>query len=323
MHEPLYRQAVRHSWQLIWQHKSLWIFGLFAALWGQMGLLDLLGKITFSSSDYALYPHWLALPKLLSYLEIGSYSLTFDGWIWFFWLGAIMAGLCILGIFLSTASQGVLVYAAAESFSHKKDVDISSAWQAGIKHFWRLLFLNIFKKSTMVMLAVFVGYGTYNYIAEESVSGFLLFLVIFLLAVLVGLVLSFLVLYAAGYVVVENYPLLRAVESSWRLFTRHWLVSVEVGLLVLFFNAVLVVLLALLFLVLLFPVLLIWFVAALASNLSLFIVGLLISVFIFTLFIIFLGSIFMVFTTSLWMYVFTKMHKEGIASRLLRWAGHI
>jgi len=61
MHEPTFRQALSRSWQLVAHKKSLWIFGLLAALIGQMGLSDFVGmlyKITnegFRLNNYSLF----------------------------------------------------------------------------------------------------------------------------------------------------------------------------------------------------------------------------------------------------------------------------
>ena len=324
MKEPLYRQAFVHSWKLAWQHKFLWVFGLFAAFLGQMGILELLSKVTIASSDYALNPKWLALPKLIKYMlaDLSGYSLPVDGWIWMIWLAVIVLGACIVLTFLSVTSQGALVYSAAQSVKDKNLPDSRKSWHVGVKHFWRLFFLNLVKKIVMVLLSVAAGYGALNFVIVESGWGLVLFLLLFLLTILVGMVLSFLVIYAAGYVVVEEYSLGRSIEAAWKLFSSHRLVSLEVGLLVLLSNFALGAILVFAFIVLFFPTLLSWFVAALTANIALYAAGTIVGVILFTLFLVSAGSVFVVFTTTVWTYLFMKMHKVGIKSRILHWGGH-
>ncbi|MFZ2189583.1 MAG: hypothetical protein WA057_04515 [Candidatus Magasanikiibacteriota bacterium] len=322
MKTPLYREAITHSWQLVWKHKMLWLFGLFAAFLGQMGLMDLLSNVGFASSDYALYPSWLAWPQLLKSLYGNSgLSLPFEGWIWLIWLVVILLGLFIFFLFTAVVSQGALVYSSDKFFKSKKLPSTSTAWHVGVKHFWRIFFLNLFKKVVMVLLAVVVGYGTWNFVVGASGWSVVLFLLIFLLAVLVGLVLSFLVIYAIGYIVIEEYSLRESLEAAWMLFVDHWLVSIEVGLLVLFLNIILGAVVFLGFWVLFLPVLAIWFFGVVSGSAFLGVAGFFVGLSLFVLFIVWVGSIFSAFTTSIWTYLFVKMHREGLTSRILHWGG--
>lgn len=318
---PLYREALSHSWQITWKNKNLWIFGLFATLLGQMGLMELFTKLGYASSDYALYPRWLALPKLFKILDWGSVSLHFDGWIWLIWLGVIMFGFCIFGIFVAISSQGALIDMSGKFAKNKKNADLSVAWSKGVNHFWRLFGLHFLKKVILVVLAVIVGYATLNFVIQASGLGLVLFLLIFLLAVLVGMVVSFLVIYTAFYIVVEDYKLGKALHSAWNLFLDHWLVSLELAFIVLFINFVVGIVVLFLFLFLFLPMLFVWFVAVATSMYWLALVGLFLGMLFFLLSIILVGSIFTVFTTSIWVYVFTHMHKTGVVSHLLHWSG--
>lgn len=322
MHEPLYAQALRHSWQLAWQHKFLWIFGMFAALLGQMGLMELLSKMWLASSDYTLYPHWLAWPKLfqLAWIQSPSFIFSADNWVWLVYLALVFLGCILFLVFVSVVSQGAIIKASAHSAKTRMFFpSITQSWHAGVKHFWRLLLLNVIRKILLVLLAVGVGYGALNFVITESLGGALLFLVLFILAALVGMVLSFLLIYAGSYVVVEDYKLGKALAAAWELFTSHWLVSFEVGLIVLLLNLLLAAAVVFGFIILFFPTLLMWVIAAWYANYVLWIVGLGLGLILFLLFMILAGSIFSVYTTSVWTYLFVKMHKVGIKSRLMHW----
>lgn len=318
MHEPLYCQALRRSWNLAWHHKLLWVFGLFAAFLGQLGLLELLLKVGFASSTYALYPAWLRAPSLFFN---GSVSvlvhLPLENWLWFFCLLFILFGFGLFLVFVSVTSQGALIRASAQYAKTGSLPNTSKAWQVGVKHFWRLFFINIFRKAVLVLLAVVVGWGTLNVVNLPRWYDFVLFLILFLLAAAVGLILSFLTLYAGGYVIVEEYSLAKSISSAWHLFLDHWLVSVEVALLVLFLNVVVGIVAILGFLVFLLPALFTVLLTLFAIDNVLLVSGVIISVVLFILFILFLGSVFTVLITSLWTHLFMKMHYEGIKSRIV------
>src|SRR3990167_11185977 len=56
---PFYRNILKQSWRLTWRNKYLWIFGIFAALLGNGGELEILFNTLFrGGSDLALFPSW-------------------------------------------------------------------------------------------------------------------------------------------------------------------------------------------------------------------------------------------------------------------------
>jgi hypothetical protein len=320
MKTPLYRQALSHGWRVAWKHAWLWPFGMFAAFLGQMGLLDYLSHITLASSDYAVYPAWLSFPRLFSATTGGgAVSIGFEQWVWLFWLALLLFGIVALFVFTMVVSQGMIVHMSARASKRKSLPAIGPSWQVGITHFWRVLFLNMLKQAFLIGLALSVGYATLNMIQEPSMFDTFIFFSVFLLAGLVGIVASFLLVYAIGYVIVEEYRFVEAVRSAWRLFTSHWLVSMEVGLIILALNvfAVLVVFLGLF--VLFFPTILLWFVSAVTGVTVLYTIGVFMGLSLFILFVAFVSSVFTIFSTSVWTFLFMKMHKHGIGSRVHHW----
>lgn len=320
---PLYREAIINSWRLAWNHKLMWGFGLFAAFLGQMGILELVTKIGLTGTSYAYFPTWIVLPDLYNLsTSLGSLSLPLEGWLWVIWLGLVLFGFAVLLTFASVSSQGAIIHSTAQAVKKPKKLpDVDSAWRSGTSHFWRLFVLNLIKKVVISLLAISLAYATVNVIISASGIDYALFVSIFVLSAIVGMVLSFLVIYAAGYVVVEEYSIGKAIRSAWRLFTNHWLVSIEVAIVILFLNIVLSLAILVSFFILFFPTLLLWWIAVYFVSSALYYVAIVIGMILFTIFIIFVGSVFTVFTTSVWTYLFMKMHKPGVTSRVLHWFG--
>jgi len=287
-----------------------------------MGMLELVMKVGLVGSNYAFFPNWILLPEFVGspFLQ-DSFTLPIDGWMWFLWLVVVFIGFGLLFIFVSVASQGALVHSTAQFVRKKKLLDIDVAWQAGTKHFWRLFFLNLLKKIALLAFAILMGFATVNVIINASGADFIIFVLLFILVVIVGMILSFLAIYAAGYVVVEEYSLGNAIEAAWKLFLDHWLVSIEVGLIILFLNIVLGVVVLASFFLLFLPTLFLWVIAIQIVSSTLYFIAMMAGLALFLLFIVFAGSVFSVFTTASWTYLFMKMHKHGIGSRVLGWAG--
>jgi hypothetical protein len=319
MKKPLYREALKHSWKLAWKHKWLWPLGLFAAFWGQMGMLELLSAIGVFDSPTFLSELFVDVSMNAKGFSFGFLSgLPVDGWVSVAWLATVFIGVGMFMAFVATVSQGALIHVAAASTKKKKGLPpVDKSWHAGVSHFWRLFAINIFKK--MILLTLSITIGWYALQGAGSVVDIFLFLAVFISAALVGLVVSFLVIYAAGYVVVEEQGLWDAIDSAWKLFMGHWLVSIEVGIILLLLNIAMGVVATLSIFGIFIPTLLIWIVAAVLGSTPLFATATVLAFLLLSLFIIFLGSLFSVFSVSTWTYLFMKMHKHGVRSKTHHW----
>jgi len=318
MQQSFYREALKTSWQLAWQHKLLWLFGFFAAFLGQMGVLELLTKVWHSAQNLGVYPYWWTLPKVIGLSWLAQpLALDIETWTWLIWLALVLAIMGIFWIFVAVVSQGAVVRAAAQYDAKKTLPSTSTSWQAGIKHFWRLLFINLIKKVLLLLLSGAVGWGAWQAFGGNHFWQIGLFLVLFLLAAGVGLIISFLAVYAANYVVVEEYGLGKALFSAYELFKDHWFVSLEIGLIVLATNVAMIVAVVAGFLIIFLPTLFLWGLTILFANPVFWIFGLVVSGFVFAVFAAWLISMFSIFSISIWTYLFTKMHKNGIKSRLV------
>ena len=321
MHEPTYTKALKASWDLTWRHKTLWVFGLSAALVGQLGLMDLLAKIGLATRASTTILFWIGLPRAFVHTVRGTGGhLSPEQWGLVLWSIVIIVAIFAFLAFIATVSQGALVHASAQSFKLTRGVpNLGASWHVGVGHFWRLFFLNLIKKIIFGLIALLIACLSLRALYDFNVWDRLSFVVMFLLAVFAGMVLSFLLIYTAGYIVVENYSLPEAIVSAWKLFLDHAVVSLEVGVIVLCLNILVAIACVLAMYVFFLPSLIAGLIAFVVNSQLLFVLGLLVGVLLFLVFIILLGAMFSTFTTSLWTYLFMKMHRQGITSRMLHW----
>ncbi|MBU0661233.1 hypothetical protein KKG22_03565 [Patescibacteria group bacterium] len=319
--DPTYRKALSHAWRVVRYHPALWIFGLFSLFLGQMGLLDFLSSISVADDRLVFYSvvgdassWWHAIVQLFTSLNIGA-----DGWIWVVWLILffISAGLGLL--FVSVSSQGALIDGIIQSLKLGKfhHVKVDKAWYKGVSHFWRLLALNVSKKVVTVLLSVLLAAFAYMLAVTNNVFAGVGLGALFIVSVALGLLVSVLLVYAAGYVVVEEYSYIKSIKSAWKLLKDHWVVSLEVGLIVVLLN--LGILAAALVLVGLFVVEMsfIWAISFMLGSAVFWEVGLFLSTMILMILFAAIGSLFSVYSTAIWTYLFLVMHKKGLKSRLL------
>ncbi len=320
MKEPRYIDALKAGWDLAWHHKSLWVFGFFATLLGQMGVVELLSKSTMGAARLYDPSVWVYLWHTFSGLSVGEMFAQFNPaqWMAFVWLLVLLIGLVMAFILVAVVSQGAIVHSTSRYIARRgKFEDSSTSWHASSKHVWKLLGLNILRKIVIVLFVIFVMWGTINALITPSGWDLLLFLFLFLLAVLMGMILSFLLIYAVGYVVIEEAGFIESMRKAWRLFTNHWLVSFEIGFILLILNIVVLVLLLAGLYILFLPSLFMWSIAATVGSGTIFMIGLVIGLVLFMMYVVLIGTIFNVFTTATWTYLFTKMHKTGLVSHVV------
>lgn len=319
MKEPLYMQTVKNGLQFAWKNKAVWVFGLFAAFLGQMGMVEFLGKVSIVSADADKHLGTVGAIGLKLTKTGTLMALTFGNKLMVLFLLILLFALAVVFVFVTVVSQGAIIHSSVQSIKNKnkKSVDIVKAWRVGVANFWRIFSINLLKKVVIIFLSMFVSLSAFGAVKVPTAGNNFLFLLIFLMAGIIGLVLSFLVVYAAAYVIVEKLSVLDAIEKAWYLFWKQWLVSLEIGLIVLFFNVVLGFFALLGFMAFFLPALLIWFVAVVVSNQILLSAGFIFSIIVFTSYLMLLGAFFTVFTTYMWTYLFMKMHKKEIGSRIM------
>lgn len=315
----IYRESLHFSWRFLWEHKILWIFGLFAAFLGQMGITEFVGNILRSGNRYStvglvdIFSSLFALPSIVHF--------SFTGWALYGWLLIVLL-VIFLGIgIVAIISQGALVHAVAQS-GRKKDpvhrIHVGAAWHAGIHHFWRIAFVHIVKKLFVILFTCLVGFASATVVITGLLFDQILFILLFLFTVGIGIILYSLAVYAVGYIVVEEYGVIPAIRAAWKLFVDHWLVSLEIGCLLLLLNVFLLFLIFFGFLIVSFHGAFVWVFSLLLHSPEIIRSLLFLETFVLFVFIIFLGSTFTVFSTALWTHLFMHMHKHGIRSHVIR-----
>lgn len=321
MKKNLYREALAHSWRLATKHIWLWPFGLFATLLGQMGITELLSAIGIVKDQYSAATSVQLVVEVFSGFSFANLanlsSVQWGGaaWILFIWL-VIAAAL----LFVSVSSQGALIHAASKP-SHRIDAfhPASSSWHVGVTHFWRILGLNIVKKVGLLLIGLLLGWVGFRAGLSGSLLDQSLFVITFLLSIFAGMILSFYVIYAACYVVVEEYNDKDALISAWKLLVDHPIVSLEVGLILLVINILMALFSILSFFLFLVPAGVVWLLGAIISSQLLLSIAIVIGLLFFVVFVMFIGGVYTIYSTSTWTYLFMKMHDHGVKSMAMHW----
>ncbi len=229
-HTPLYRQIVGEAWRVTWHQKTMWFFGLFAAFIATGGALEIFSR----NLKWILTPHlpffWGA-PKMV-------WQGDFSVWPMLIMLILLGLGLIIFLIFMSVRSFISLIM-AAEKYKADDKIDLDKIWHAGDKKFW-----SVFGEVTLFKIIIFLAgiFSTFPLWLIWTGSDWRLwqwfYPLIFTVGMVVAIVSSFLMVLTAAYLVLKRYSFGKSLKMAWKLFANHWLVRVEMAVVIFFVNVV-------------------------------------------------------------------------------------
>lgn len=318
-----YRDILVRAWEFTKKNKYLWFFGLFAALiTGNGGEIDIYFKSLSSLTERTSFlspSYWISdtaaniLERLNSLAQVNN---TLD----FIWL--VIAGVAtLLVIWFVVTSQTALIHATGRHLLKKK-TNFGKAVQQSQKYFLNMLVLNILGKIIIYggLLVLAIPWLAAYLQTEVSAWQIMYLIVSFIVLVPVAIIVSFLVKYSAGYIIIKGEHIIPAIGKAWSLFMRNWLVSLEMALTIFVLN--LLVSFSVFFAVLMLttPFLMITsLTGVLSQSFSELIFFIALAFLLLVIVIIFVGAIFSAFQWSAWTVLFIELNSGKARAKIIRW----
>lgn len=308
-----YTQAVQMAWKLTWSRKRLWILGLLAGLVGSGGSFEFVFNY-FSALD--------GKSEELSDV-VGLFVATFTGNADFIWgaAAASFASLVVIAaiILIAISGQGGLIKAVSVAEKSGTKLNIAQLVRGGKKHLAPLFAIN-FVKALLIALLLYVTQWSVLLLSESAGAWAAALLVLMSIVVLVlGLSVSFLAIYSACYVMLAEKKFKEAVLDSWALFRSHWMVSLEMAVVV-FLVGLLMVVVALGGLMAVgAPAFLALAIGAISGSSAFVGFALASSFVVAVLWLMLVGAIYTTFAVSAWTILFMQMRDRGLSSKMKAW----
>lgn len=325
----LYRVILRDAWQAVRSRKDLWFWGIFAALLGSAGeyhfMMKTLGQVANQQAFTTEAINFLQAPPL-----------TFDTWralgvafssnltATFTLLIIVLAIIAIVGflLWLVIGSVVALIKAGSAAANGKTIPNLSEGMKAAHTHFGSTLVLFAFGRMiTTLLVAVLVLFGTLA--ARDLLVGGPMFVVAFLMLVPALFAVSFAVRFAVCAVVIDDSPLLTAIGRAKELVRAHWLVSLELALILSLINIAVGLVLVALTALLVIPFVV---AAAVLAQLGAGIWSvwcLLFGVVLFLGMLFTFGGALGAYYWVVWSELFVKLRQPGYQSKIKRMVGHL
>jgi len=308
-----YKDILAKAWRHTMLYPSLWIFGLFAAIvFGNGGELDrylrymnnLVAPTSPVNITFWTQQHWSGLvSQFIEKLSKGdTTTIVFI---------TLTIAAALISVAMMMVSVGALIAAA-----HKQTHTFAEIFQIGLKHAVQLFFLHIGAYVILAMCALALTAGVLV-IGVTSVNQAQL-VIVFISAIVfvpVVLILSFIVRYGANYIVLQNDHLAVAIKKAWLLFRRHWLVTVELSIIM--FIALLLINLGVLLACFVVAAPFLYVVTAQAQlqaqATSISLIGGLVYISV----VVLVGAILSTWQTTVWTLLFQRLQTEQPDSTLL------
>ncbi|HBK35184.1 hypothetical protein A2239_03850 [Candidatus Uhrbacteria bacterium RIFOXYA2_FULL_40_9] len=316
----VYRPLLRQAWQKTWQRKSLWVFGLFAALLMNGGVFDaFLRSLHRIERTGQLFTDLLS-DSVFGFQLFGAYLTqihTFNQTRVFLFITLLI--LFVIGLFAtSLLSQHALI----QGIGSTKPLEPKALRHHAFQGFWDILAINFFVKTAsliltflcaLILIGVFVGSSSWT-----PLLLFLVFLVFIPLIILINII----GILALIVIVQKKTHALNALHTAFYLFSQHGLATLEFGLslFLLVFGAGALLLILSVFLLL--PFWMLTLAALTYGSLTIYILlNIIVVIFFFSLFLLFI-ALSTTFHYASWVGFYTRItHKtfgSKVVSKLLR-----
>lgn len=317
-----YRSILKQAWNITWQYKYLCIFGLFATVAAASGSSEYQFIVTSLQSGVVegSYYHLGVLLVILKTIglflmgitKVFSYNIVII--LNAITVLAIVTALISAFIWLAITSQAALVSSSKKIITAKKKLgrlSLRALLTEGHQHFWRVLSLNVLAVLVISLLLSIMSVPLVIMAERGSEYLAIIYTIGFMVLVPMAVTCSFILKYAIAFQVLDNTGFYASLKKSWELFTKNWLVSLEMGLLlfIISFLSSFVLLLILFFFI--YP----YFVFALAYGITWLIIFLTTLALVITLAF---GAFLTTFQISSWTGLFLELKRSRGESKIER-----
>ena len=311
-----HRRLLAEAWELAWQRRLLWVFGLFAGLVlsGSTVGLALSGLVSVGR----LKGFWMVLGN-------GQWTSAFTPLLQFILQSSrdnpVLANLLftmlillgIAGIMFACLCEGGLI----EALVQKKSLPLAAVVAGGWQHSFRLFVLNVIGRGSELILLILVALTVLWYSLSQNIaSAFTAILgILFFIPLLTGI--YTLVMLASIHAVRKNTHVAASLHVAWTMFSTHWLSAFETGFILLLIDGLGALLFSIITLLLFLPTL---FVFSLASTSAWMLVSAIlcaVSVLIFSAICCVAAGFLSAFRYAVWVRFYERAVRPLTANRIV------
>lgn len=304
----LYRHILKDALHITWKYKLLWALGFLAAFWGNVGAYHSVN----SALEY-VGPSLSARIPAESLSSIPLELFTTGSLVLIVFLIFILLALAVLFTVIVISARGGLIYTIVENKQGQRP-GLTKSLHKGVSVFWPLLGIGILARLDLPLY-----FWLFNSLAASDTSaGVVLFILAFVAVTIISLVLSLLGVYASALVILEQVSFTQAIREAIQLFREHWLVSLEMALILYLVSIVVGLGVLISLFILAVPFLLLGLIAALTGSSVVLWIVLIPAILVYIAFLVLAGSAFVTFQYSAWILLYLRLYGQGAVAKVVR-----
>lgn len=320
----IYRQILKKAFDITFNNKHLWFFGLFVSFLGISGeYLSVYKAFQRLQQTNPLVSWWndflfeVGVPASVLWQGFKEILLSnpFQLAMPFLILVAFLIIIIFL-IWLIIVSQGGLIEAVSKIYKKKTSV-FSEDLRSGMINFNKIFGLNLIERIIIYILLLLVGVFSFLIAKVNIALGLLIILLVFVLMILI-MIASFIIKYAICYSVISDKGFKDSIILAYDLFKKNWLLSIELAIILLLISFGAFILLVILSFLIILPFVLIMFICSVLEWSGLFMLFMFVGILVLFLFLLLFWAWLAVFQWSSWAVLFMELEKDKIESKISR-----
>ncbi|MEY4744441.1 MAG: hypothetical protein RL272_386 [Candidatus Parcubacteria bacterium] len=319
---PFYRRILSDAWKIAWSHKHLWVFGFFATLIGFGAVTEVffnsyertaeaLPIAAASGSMLSLIPGISTVKALISFSPYPALSLMI--------FLVVMVLLASVFAWMTLVSVGALI-TGTRKISRGGEPVFGDGVKAGAEKFWQLLGVNLLSKAVILLALIMTGANLYTLMREQTLTSGLFYVGSFIIFTAVSFVASLAAVYGSINVMLKGDTMEKSVNGAVALIAEHWLISLEMAVLLLIVSIATGVAVALGALVLSVPIIFFLVIAAVFRATAVAYGLMTLSAVMLMVLVICLGSFLTTFQAAAWTLLWSELSDRRPSSKLIRLA---
>ncbi len=246
-----YRAILKESWKISWKNKYLWFFGFFASLVSFNVELKIFSRSLNQNSGINV------LSNIKTFLSTGIFSK--NSWLNFIELFKtdtftmillvlillLIVAIIIFLAWLSTVSQIGIINSTNKIMKNSRDkLTIKNGIRSANKKFWPIFAMNVIISVVVNIIYLVTTILLVTVALKSKVTTAIIFGLIFIVMISLSLIFSFIMKYAIAYFIIENKKFGQSIKQGWQLFTKNWLISMEMSIVLFLINILTIFLLS-------------------------------------------------------------------------------
>ncbi len=318
---PFYRRILADALRICVKHTHLWLFGFFATVVGFGGIFEIFVK---SYSDVAdrlaagmspmgwpdMMPgFWMSLGTVVKYSPSPLLTACLFA----------VAGLLCLAIFIwiVIVSVGALI-GSVRKIERGGSPHFSDGMKIGADNFWKILALTVMVKAVIVAAMFLLVANIGAMLTDRTFLNDFMYVLSFALFSVVAVAVTIIGVYAACYVVIKGYGLLKAIEEGWKLLNANWLKSLEMVIVLLGIDLLVGFMALVLLAALTAPAVFLFVVSTLAKWRTLMFLFTALTAAAIALSAIIIGSFYTTFRTAIWTLFWVEVAEKQRSAKMFR-----